>query len=81
MAKRATVISPCIGVCILDPRSGQCAGCFRTAAEIQAWPGDDDERRLEVLEELKARRRAAGLTSPADSRPRRRQRRQTTGKQ
>jgi hypothetical protein len=66
--------SPCIGVCRLDPVSGLCAGCMRTLAEIAAWPGADDDERLAIVQRLRARRRAAGRTSAADSRPRRRQR-------
>jgi predicted Fe-S protein YdhL (DUF1289 family) len=66
--------SPCIGVCRLDPGSGLCAGCMRTLAEIAAWPGADDAERLAIVQRLRARRRAAGRTSAADSRPRRRAR-------
>lgn len=68
------LISPCIGVCRLDPATGLCDGCLRTAAEIAAWPGADDAARLAILQELKTRRRAIGRTSAADRRPRRRRR-------
>jgi uncharacterized protein len=64
--------SPCIGVCRLDPVSGLCAGCMRTLAEIAAWPAAGDAERLAIVQHLRARRRAAGRTSAADSRPRRR---------
>jgi uncharacterized protein len=64
--------SPCIGVCRLDPVSGLCAGCMRTLAEIAAWPAAGDDERLAIVQRLRARRRAAGRTSAADSRPRRR---------
>jgi predicted Fe-S protein YdhL (DUF1289 family) len=64
--------SPCIGVCQLDPISGLCTGCMRTLAEIAAWPAASDEERLVIVQRLRARRRAAGRTSAADSRPRRR---------
>ncbi|HET8727693.1 MAG TPA: DUF1289 domain-containing protein [Alphaproteobacteria bacterium] len=70
----ATLPSPCIGVCRLDPSTGLCEGCLRSGAEIAAWPGASDEERLALLQELKIRRRAAGRTSEADSRPRRRRR-------
>jgi uncharacterized protein len=66
--------SPCIGVCELDPASGLCAGCMRTLAEIAAWPDAGNDERLAIVERLRARRRAAGRTSAADSRPRRRRR-------
>ena len=64
--------SPCIGVCRLDPDSGLCAGCLRTLAEIAAWPAAGDDERLAIVQRLRTRRRAAGRTSAADSRPRRR---------
>ncbi|SNB61662.1 Protein of unknown function [Arboricoccus pini] len=31
--------SPCTGICALDPATGWCRGCARTADEITAWPG------------------------------------------
>ena len=64
--------SPCIGVCRLDPTSGLCQGCMRTLDEIAAWPAANDAERLAIVQRLRARRRAAGRTSAADSRPRRR---------
>ncbi len=67
-----TIPSPCVAVCQLDPRSGLCLGCFRTTDEIGDWPTASNSERLEILGRLKERRRAAGRTSAADSRPRRR---------
>jgi uncharacterized protein len=64
--------SPCIGVCRLDPGTGLCAGCMRTLDEIALWPAADEAQRLAIVQRLRARRRAAGRTSAADSRPRRR---------
>ena len=64
--------SPCIGVCRLDLASRLCEGCLRTTAEIARWPVADNEERLGILQQLRERRRAAGRTSAADSRPRRR---------
>ena len=75
MAKMTTqppIPSPCIAVCQLDPKSGQCLGCYRTTDEIGCWPTASNAERLEILGRLKERRRAAGRTSEADSRPRRR---------
>lgn len=72
MTTTPTIPSPCIAVCQLDPRSGLCLGCMRTSEEIGIWPNANDTERLEILGRLKERRRAAGRTSPADSRPRRR---------
>jgi len=47
---------------------------MRTLAEIAAWPEAGDDERLAIVQRLRARRRAAGRTSAADSRPRRRRR-------
>ncbi|WP_425403424.1 DUF1289 domain-containing protein [Hwanghaeella sp.] len=69
--------SPCVGVCAVNPSSGQCVGCLRSIEEIGAWPRASNEERLAILERLKERRRAAGRTSAADQRPRRRARRAT----
>ncbi|MBM3536133.1 MAG: DUF1289 domain-containing protein [Alphaproteobacteria bacterium] len=45
----ASVPSPCIGLCILDPATGFCKGCFRTIEEIGAWIALDDDCRREIL--------------------------------
>ena len=66
--------SPCVGVCRMDPDTGLCAGCMRTLDEIALWPRADEAERLAIVQRLRARRRAAGRTSVADSRPRRRRR-------
>ena len=66
------IVSPCTGVCRLDQATGFCLGCFRTAREVAEWTTAENGRRLRILAELKARRRASGRTSAADSRPRRR---------
>lgn len=41
-------ISPCIGVCIIDPASGFCHGCARTMSEIAGWLelSPEDKRRI-----------------------------------
>ncbi|MGI9494235.1 MAG: DUF1289 domain-containing protein [Geminicoccaceae bacterium] len=67
--------SPCVGVCKLDPSTDRCLGCMRTPEEIAAWPSADQAERLAIVQRLRERRRQAGITSAADSRPRRRKRR------
>ena len=64
--------SPCVGICRLDPTTGLCAGCMRSVDEIAAWPEASNAERLAIVQRLRERRRAAGRTSAADSRPRRR---------
>ena len=30
-------VSPCLGICLMDPRTRMCRGCLRTVEEIAAW--------------------------------------------
>ncbi|CAD9221462.1 Predicted Fe-S protein [Burkholderia cenocepacia] len=53
----ATVASPCIDVCRIDPRTDWCAGCLRTRGEIKGWRESDDDARHALLARLDARRR------------------------
>ncbi len=48
-------ISPCIGVCQLDMNSNLCTGCLRSSDEIALWPQLDNERALQIMEEIKDR--------------------------
>jgi uncharacterized protein len=58
----AAPISPCNAVCVLDPASGFCRGCFRTIEEISAWLliGPDEKRRILAEVERRKRRSARG---------------------
>jgi uncharacterized protein len=64
------VPSPCTSVCALDPRTGLCAGCFRTLDEIAAWSELDDEGKRAVWSALTRRRADAALRSANDDSPR-----------
>jgi predicted Fe-S protein YdhL (DUF1289 family) len=55
-----TTLSPCIAVCIMDPGTGWCRGCFRTIREIAGWLDMSEAERRAVVEALPARREAAG---------------------
>lgn len=44
-----SVASPCTGICKLDATGHYCLGCWRSRAEIAAWPSLDDGQRLAVL--------------------------------
>ncbi|HET9471032.1 MAG TPA: DUF1289 domain-containing protein [Usitatibacter sp.] len=50
------VASPCNKVCILDPATQTCTGCFRTIEEIAAWGALGDAERAEIVAALPARR-------------------------
>lgn len=43
------VLTPCIGVCTLDP-DGYCDGCLRSGDEIAGWLSMDDVQRLHMME-------------------------------
>jgi predicted Fe-S protein YdhL (DUF1289 family) len=64
--------SPCVAVCEIDPVSRLCKGCLRSPREIARWPYADNAEKYAIVQELRARRRALGITTAADSRPRRR---------
>jgi uncharacterized protein len=52
----ATVASPCTSVCVLDPVTGLCGGCFRTLEEIAVWIDFSAAEKREVIATLAARR-------------------------
>ena len=50
------VMSPCIGICKLDQKSGLCLGCRRTIDEIGRWAMLDDPARQAIVDQLPARK-------------------------
>ena len=50
-----TVISPCISVCRINPRTRLCEGCRRTMAEIAAWLDYSDDEKRAIIAELPTR--------------------------
>jgi predicted Fe-S protein YdhL (DUF1289 family) len=53
--------TPCIAVCMMDPRTSLCLGCGRTLPEIARWHRMDSAERQAVMAELTSRMREAGL--------------------
>jgi uncharacterized protein len=53
--------TPCIAVCIIDPKTSLCFGCGRTLPEIAHWPRMDSTERRAVMALLAERMAAAGL--------------------
>jgi uncharacterized protein len=51
--------SPCLGICIMDPRTRQCRGCRRTVEEIARWYEASSAEKRALLGVLEARRAAA----------------------
>ncbi|WP_029582234.1 DUF1289 domain-containing protein [Bradyrhizobium sp. URHD0069] len=56
--------TPCIAVCIIDPKSSLCFGCGRTLPEIARWQRMERAERLAVMALLPARMADAGLSQP-----------------
>ncbi len=56
--------TPCIAVCMMDPRTNLCFGCGRTLPEIARWHRMESAERLEVMAQLPARMAEAGLARP-----------------
>ena len=53
--------TPCIAVCMMDPKTKLCFGCGRTLPEIARWHRMESAERLAVMEGLAARMVEAGL--------------------
>jgi hypothetical protein len=56
--------TPCIAVCMIDPRSSLCFGCGRTLPEIAQWYRMESAERQAVMAQLPERMIEAGLTPP-----------------
>ncbi len=51
------ILSPCIGVCEIDPKNNLCMGCFRSAQEIENWSYYEDKKKEEILILLERRKK------------------------
>jgi predicted Fe-S protein YdhL (DUF1289 family) len=52
-------VSPCLGICLMDPRTRMCRGCLRTIEEIAGWYNASNAEKRAILARLEARRREA----------------------
>jgi predicted Fe-S protein YdhL (DUF1289 family) len=52
-------VSPCLGICLMDPRTRTCRGCLRTIDEIAGWYAASPCEKHAILERLALRRAAA----------------------
>ena len=52
---RDEIESPCIKVCVIEPRSRLCTGCLRSLDEITEWSRMTPETRAEIIAELPSR--------------------------
>ena len=53
--------TPCIAVCMIDPRTSLCMGCGRTLPEIAQWHAMASSQRLAVMTALPQRMTDAGM--------------------
>ena len=53
--------TPCIAVCMIDPKSGLCFGCGRTLPEIARWGQLESAEQRALMAQLPARMADAGL--------------------
>ena len=51
----ASPVTPCIGVCTIDPDTEVCQGCLRTLEEIAGWGEMTQRERLAIMRELPGR--------------------------
>jgi uncharacterized protein len=56
--------TPCIAVCMMDPRTNLCFGCGRTLPEIARWHRMEGAERKAVMAQLPARMAEAGMVRP-----------------
>jgi predicted Fe-S protein YdhL (DUF1289 family) len=59
--------TPCVAVCMIDPKTKLCFGCGRTLPEIARWHGMASAERLALMAELPERMADAGLVPVAGS--------------
>lgn len=55
-AAEASIESPCIKVCKLDPATDLCTGCLRSLAEIRAWRDASNDEKQAIVAAAQQRR-------------------------
>ena len=53
--------TPCVAVCMIDPKTKLCFGCGRTLPEIARWHAMESAERLALMAQLAERMQEAGL--------------------
>ena len=56
-------VSPCLGICLMDPKTRMCRGCLRTIGEIAGWHTASPAEKRAILGRLAARL-AVGTATP-----------------
>jgi predicted Fe-S protein YdhL (DUF1289 family) len=55
------VMTPCVGICTLDPETDLCKGCWRSREEVASWATARDDLRRFILANARRRREKACL--------------------
>jgi hypothetical protein len=53
-------ISPCVGICLMDPATRLCRGCLRRVEEIATWYEASIAEKHEILARIAERKEEAG---------------------
>ncbi|MBI3506588.1 MAG: DUF1289 domain-containing protein [Proteobacteria bacterium] len=61
--------SPCIKVCVIDPKTALCIGCGRTPDEISTWDAMDRPAREGIARQLPTRLMAMSSRRARGTRP------------
>jgi len=54
-------ITPCIGICTINPATQICSGCGRTTLEIRCWKEYTYDQRMAVMKRLGFGRRRSRI--------------------
>lgn len=57
--------TPCVAICVIDPKAKLCLGCGRTLQEIARWGRMESEERLSIMATLETRMTDAGFAPPS----------------
>ncbi|OYU88111.1 MAG: Fe-S oxidoreductase [Bradyrhizobiaceae bacterium PARB1] len=57
--------TPCVAICVIDPKAKLCFGCGRTLQEIARWGRMESAERLSIMATLETRMTEAGFAPPS----------------
>lgn len=57
--------TPCIAICVIDPKAKLCLGCGRTLPEIARWGRMESAERQSIMASLEERMTQAGFAPPS----------------
>ncbi len=63
--RRMNKETPCVAICVIDPKAKLCLGCGRTLQEIARWGRMESAERLSIMATLETRMTEAGFAPPS----------------